>query len=262
MNIKGISLTIGMLTVVLSTTAPINTAQASSLFDTITLLEASKLLGKEDKVSSKKIKYSKRKRRVSCDSYSQQTLYKKASKYRDEIDDAARDYNVSPSLIMAVITVESCFRSSVRSSQGAAGLMQLMPGTAKRFGTKNRYNPQQNIKAGTRYLKFLLTRFNGDVKLTAAAYNAGEGSVDKYNGIPPYKETQTYVVKVLKTYRKLSSTKNTYQRNEIAVKAAINLKKTPNRSKDLVFSDPEWQHINKLLAPEKSTTTLSFKQFL
>ncbi len=256
MNTKGISLSIGLLTIVLIA-APIKSVQASTSLDHVTLLEAAKLLGKEKKSLPKITKHSKKRRRVTCDSYSQQTLYKKAKKYRDEIDNAARDYNVSPSLIMAVITVESCFRASVRSSQGAAGLMQLMPGTAKRFGTKNRYNPQQNIKAGTRYLKFLLARFNGDVRLTAAAYNAGEGAVDRYNGVPPYKETQAYVIKVLKTYRKLSNVQPVQQR-----KKSVPLKTKPKHRKHLVFSAPEWQHINKLLTPEKSTTTLSFKQFL
>lgn len=144
-----------------------------------------------------------------CDRYPKHILNKKASKYIESITESASDYHVSPHLITAIITVESCFRQRVRSPKGAAGLMQLMPATAKRFGTsrKKRYNSKYNIRAGTRYLKFLLKRYHGNIALTAAAYNAGEGAVAHYNGIPPYQETQQYVRKVLAVYKKLANYK-------------------------------------------------------
>lgn len=152
-------------------------------------------------------KYSQPPRYVpTCESYPKHVLEKKASKYSKSITKSARDYRVSPNLIKAVITVESCFRQRVRSPKGAAGLMQLMPATARRFGTskKKRYNSKYNIRAGTRYLKFLLKRYQGNIVLTAAAYNAGEGAVSRYNGIPPYQETQKYVRKVLHVYKKFA----------------------------------------------------------
>jgi len=107
-------------------------------------------------------------------------------------------------LIKAVITAESCFKVKAKSHANARGLMQLIPATAKRFGVQNSYNPEQNIRGGVKYLKFLKARYKGDLKKVIAAYNAGEGAVDKYKGIPPYKETKNYVKSVLKTYAKLN----------------------------------------------------------
>ncbi len=109
---------------------------------------------------------------------------------------------VDPRFIHAVIKQESRYKNEARSHAGAQGLMQLMPDTAKRFGNKNPYDAASNIEAGTKYLKWLLKRFNGDVKLALAGYNAGEGAVDKYKGIPPYNETQNYVKKIVGNYGK------------------------------------------------------------
>ncbi len=103
-------------------------------------------------------------------------------------------------LLHAVILAESAYNTKAQSPKGAMGLMQLMPATARRFGVEDAWNPSQNIQGGARYLKFLLNRFDGDRQLAVAAYNAGEGAVDKYGGIPPYKETQGYVKKVMKFY--------------------------------------------------------------
>ena len=104
-----------------------------------------------------------------------------------------KQQGVDPRFIHAVIWQESKYEQLARSHAGAQGLMQLMPATAKRFGCNNADDPEDNILAGTKYLSWLLKRFDGNVSLALAGYNAGEGAVDKYNGIPPYNETQNYV---------------------------------------------------------------------
>ena len=109
---------------------------------------------------------------------------------------------VDPRFIHAVIQQESRYHSDATSPVGARGLMQLMPATAKRFKCDDLSDEACNVKAGTKYLAFLLRRFNGDVKLALAGYNAGEGSVDKYDGVPPYPETQNYVNKIVANYGK------------------------------------------------------------
>lgn len=113
----------------------------------------------------------------------------------------AEAYGVDPELAKAVILIESSGDARAKSSKGAMGLMQLIPDTAKRFGVTNPWDPRQNIKGGVRYLRWLLAFFEGDVDLALAGYNAGENAVDKYKGIPPYKETQRYVKKVRRHYK-------------------------------------------------------------
>ena len=117
------------------------------------------------------------------------------------IAQAAVKYSVDPELIRLVIGKESRFKPNARSHKNAQGLMQLIPDTAKRFGIKNPYDPQQNIEGGTRYLKWLLDRFDGDVKLALAGYNAGEQAVKRFgNQVPPYKETTQYVNEIAAAY--------------------------------------------------------------
>ena len=121
-----------------------------------------------------------------------------------QIEQSAQNNQLDKELIHAVINVESAFNVQAKSHKGAQGLMQLMPATASRMGVKNSYDPIQNIEGGAKYLRQLLTLFNNDVSLTVAAYNAGENAVIKYgNKIPPYKETQAYVPKVLRIYKEL-----------------------------------------------------------
>ncbi len=118
-------------------------------------------------------------------------------KYRPLIMQAARETGLDTDLIHAVILAESAYDSKAVSPKGAMGLMQLMPATAKRFNVSDAFDPAQNISGGTRYLKFLMARFGNDLELVTAAYNAGEGAVERYGrSIPPFKETRLYVKKV------------------------------------------------------------------
>lgn len=121
--------------------------------------------------------------------------------YQVQVKAMAHKYEVDEALVRAVIHAESAFRVNAVSRAGAQGLMQLMPATARDLGVKNSLNANQNIEGGTKYLAELLKRFSGDVTLATAAYNAGPGAVTRYNGIPPYAETQAYVkrVAILKT---------------------------------------------------------------
>lgn len=120
------------------------------------------------------------------------------SKFDSVIVEAAKKFDVDAALVSAVIKAESDFNPREYSNKGACGLMQLMPGTAVRFGVTNTWDPVANIYGGVRYLRWLLETFDGNADLAVAAYNAGEGNVWKYNGVPPFRETITYVNRIAK----------------------------------------------------------------
>lgn len=126
------------------------------------------------------------------------------------VDRLAQRSGIDPKLVMAVILVESGFNAKAVSPKNAQGLMQLIPETAQRFRVKNAFDPEENIKGGIAYLQWLLAFFKGDVALVAAAYNSGEGTVEKYRGVPPYPETQKYVKRVVQLYQK---TMHPYRQN-------------------------------------------------
>lgn len=127
--------------------------------------------------------------------------------FDDFVKEACDRWGVDQVLIKAVIQQESAFNPKATSSCGAQGLMQLMPETARSLGVTDAYDPRQNIMGGTRYLKGLLERFNGDTRLALAAYNAGAGNVQKYGGVPPFAETQNYVTKIMANYERMKTSK-------------------------------------------------------
>lgn len=130
------------------------------------------------------------------------------TRYNQWIREAATLYQIPEELIRAVIKVESDYDPRAVSSAGAQGLMQLMPPTALRMQIRDSFDPRLNIFGGVRYLRILANHFNGDIELTVAGYNAGEGAVMRYGGIPPYEETQHYVMKVLYYYHRFRTTRD------------------------------------------------------
>jgi hypothetical protein len=139
----------------------------------------------------------------------QPTLAPQLEKYDLLIFKAAEKYNMDYNLIKAVIKAESNFNPQAVSRAGARGLMQLMPKTAYAYQVKNSFQPEENIEGGVRYLRYLLNLFQGDLYLSLAAYNAGENAVISYSGVPPYRETRTYVQRVLRFYQEYSKESKT-----------------------------------------------------
>jgi soluble lytic murein transglycosylase-like protein len=128
----------------------------------------------------------------------------RSAQYEGVIRGAAKDATIQAALVRAVIVVESGFNPRATSKKGAIGLMQLLPATAKRYGVKNIYDPEQNVRAGARYLSDLLVRFDSNLELALAAYNAGEEAVERYGRhVPPFRETLAYVPSVMKVYQRL-----------------------------------------------------------
>lgn len=142
------------------------------------------------------------------------------------VEKTAKDYNVSPALVNSVISVESAFNPAAVSWKGAQGLMQLMPATARRFGVSDAFDVKQNVEGGVRYLRFLQDTFKDD-QLAIAAYNAGEGAVTKYNGIPPYRETVEYVKKVGQQYEEARKKASPNPTTEVAAKAPADAQPPP-----------------------------------
>ncbi len=131
-------------------------------------------------------------------------LLLKSDRYSTLINGAAHTSGLEPALIRAVLVAESGADPNAVSARGASGLMQLMPATARQYGVQNVFDPEQNIRAGTRYLRDLKDRYRNDLRLVLAAYNAGPGAVDQYGGVvPPLKETLEYIPRVLQIYKRL-----------------------------------------------------------
>jgi len=167
------------------------------------------------RLRSSSIKYSKAKS-ISSSRRSRSKVYRshgwkfspKNSRYDSLIKSISYEHQIPPALVKAVIHVESAFNPKARSPKGATGLMQLMPATARRFGVKRIWEPEENIRGGVKYLSWLKKKFNGDLTKMLAGYNAGENAVIRFGGVPPYKETQNYVKRVRKAfdgYKKNSS---------------------------------------------------------
>ena len=150
----------------------------------------------------------KKKKTVSATGAGRPKAATSKTQYGSAIEEIARTYALESALIHAVVSVESAYNATAVSKKGAAGLMQLMPETAQRYGVTDRFDPVQNLHGGARYLNDLLKMFNGNLSLTLAAYNAGENNVLKYgNQIPPFQETRNYVPRVLNLYRKYQAAK-------------------------------------------------------
>lgn len=128
------------------------------------------------------------------------TDFSQKSKIKELISRVSQKHGVDEKLVNALVKQESGFNPNAKSKVGAMGLMQLMPATAKGLGVNNPMDPEQNVEGGVKYLKSMLNKYNGNIILALAAYNAGPGAVDKYDGVPPYKETQNYVKSILANY--------------------------------------------------------------
>ncbi len=138
----------------------------------------------------------------SCQGLTAEGMEARGAQYQYLINRHAQAYGVDPALIKAMMRVESCFDRVAVSKVGAQGLMQLMPGTAKILGVMDSFDPDENIRGGVEYLSGLLKRFNNNLEFAIAGYNAGPGNVEKYNGIPPFRETQSYLKRVMAHYKR------------------------------------------------------------
>jgi soluble lytic murein transglycosylase-like protein len=138
---------------------------------------------------------------ASCLGLTPVTMQARADRYAELIRKHATRHGLEPSLVSAVVRVESCYDRHAVSRSGAQGLMQLMPATAIELGVNDSFDPEQNVAGGVRYLASMLKRFNNDVRLALAAYNAGPTSVAMFNDVPPFPDTQSYVTRILKLYQ-------------------------------------------------------------
>lgn len=138
----------------------------------------------------------------SCTGFTAAGMEARGAQYQTLIDRHASAYGVDPALVKAVMRVESCFDSNAVSRVGAQGLMQLMPYTAQMLGVANSFDPNENIRGGVQYLGSLIKRFNNNLEFALAGYNAGPLNVEKYKGVPPFKETQSYLQRVMTHYKR------------------------------------------------------------
>lgn len=185
----------------LTSNDPIVVAQYRQDIDRTTLTSSKELVNNQNLKALNKLGYSSNTNKSIS---TQKVSFRIAqTQYDSIIDNAALRHGVDKNLVRAMMHTESSFEPFAISPVGAKGLMQLMPATAKRFNVSNIYDPYENIEGGVKYLKWLKRKFNGNVKFMIAAYNAGEGAVLKYGGIPPYKETQDYVTRVLSRYNQI-----------------------------------------------------------
>nr|WP_227515215.1 lytic transglycosylase domain-containing protein [Acinetobacter towneri] len=166
------------------------------------------------------------------------------------IQQAAQQHGVSEGLIKAVMHTESGFNVNARSPVGAQGLMQLMPATARRFNVSNAYDPQENIMAGAKYLAWLLKRFNGNTSLALAGYNAGEGNVDKYGDVPPFRETRDYVKRVTSRYQNLYASGIGASANNNAI-TANNNSNTQSQNTQVIAQSDNYTASNHQVAANK-----------
>lgn len=158
--------------------------------------------------------------------------------YLEIINKACEKFGVDPSLVHAIIKVESAFNPLAVSRKGAMGLMQLMPQTALNMNVKNTFSPDENIEGGVRYLRYLLDKYEGNLSLTLAAYNSGEGSVNRWGTVPPFKETQDYVKKILTLY-------NGHGRTTFTPRYTIYVGYNPDGT--LLLTDNPSNHSDKIL---------------
>lgn len=233
-------------------------------------ISVTKVSVKQSATKSKPAK-KKRKYKRACFQSSASTLRERAEQYQPYIRANSQRYSVDESLIIAVITAESCFAQRARSHKGAQGLMQLIPATAKRFGVTDAYQPSQNIRAGTKYLKFLLKRFSGNMEYAVAGYNAGEGAVDRHGGIPPYKETKEYVRRVMAVYNRLKgnrvggyskavAAKSSIQSHKASArKAAFVPKKTAKSRGNFIKPDYKWKRKANKRRPPQARVSRSYQ---
>lgn len=142
---------------------------------------------------------------LSCQGLTPAKLETRSQKFQGMINKYAKTFKVDPALVKAVMRVESCFDSRAISKVGARGLMQLMPGTAAELSVGDSFNPSQNIRGGVQYLSMMLQRFKHNLKLALAAYNAGPNAVERHRGVPPFRETQSYVKRVMTHYKQYRS---------------------------------------------------------
>lgn len=147
-------------------------------------------------------------------------FFSNAVPFGDIIHEKAQKYDVDPALVAAVVETESRFHTHARSQVGAQGLMQLMPRTGRWLGAQNLYDPEQNVDAGVKYLKYLQGRFDGNLVKAVAAYNGGEGNVKRYNGVPPFHETRSYVKKVMSKYNQRKEQLKAYDKTHATDAAA------------------------------------------